>query len=821
MGILVGPGRGSAAGSAVAYATDITNIDPIKYDLLFERFLNPERISMPDIDIDFDDDGRDRIIQWTIDKYGKNNVAQIITYGTMASKSSIRDTSRVLDYPLPETNALANLLPDIKLDKIFSLDEKNLRDKTKDKYEDAKEFIEISKGNDQRAEIIDTARKLEGSVRNIGTHACGIIITPEDISNLVPVSLAKDSDFLVSQYDNSYVESAGLLKMDFLGLKNLSIIREACEIIKENKGIDIDIENIDIDNNSPESKKTYELFQKGNTVGTFQYESDGMRKYLKDLKPTKFSDLIAMNALYRPGPIKNIPSFTRRKHGEEEITYDIEDAKEYLEETYGIIVYQEQVMLLSQKLANFTKGEADTLRKAMGKKQKDILDKMKPKFITNGKNNGHREDKLEKIWSDCEAFAEYAFNKSHSTCYAFIGYQTGYLKANYPSEYMASVLSKNMGNVKTIFTFMDECRSMGIKTLPPSINESINTFTVNEYGDIRFGLNAIKGAGSWAIKDLVAERKKNGKFKNIFDFIRRVDLTSCNKRTLDALAQAGAFDEFKNIHRAQYFHLDENDKSFIEILIKYGNDIKKEKDSAQVSMFGDDITGGIEEPKIPICEEWGVIQKLKKEEEMLGLFISGHPLDDYKYHFDYFIKTKIEDIVENTDRYISKNVIIGGMITESQHRVSQKGTFWGSFKITDFTKEYSVRVFGENYEKFKPLMADGRIVYLELKLTKNNKNTGEYWQNIVDMKLLSDVKLEGGKISLKVNIEDIENKLFEYLDRIKEMKTGNTELKLNVIDKNKNVSLEMFYKNNIDATIENMNIIYDKNYNDIIEIKNK
>lgn len=812
MGVLVGPGRGSAAGSAVAYSIGITNIDPIKYNLLFERFLNPERISMPDIDIDFDDEGRQKVIDLVIEKYGKNNVAQIITYGTMASKSSVRDVSRVLDYPLPETNILANLLPDtVKLNKLFELDQKKLEETTKDKYEGAKKIIEISKGKDNRAEIINKARILEGSVRNTGTHACGLIITPENIVNLIPVAVAKDSNLLVSQYDNSYVESAGLLKMDFLGLKNLSIIRDTCNRIEKTKGIVIDIDNITLEDN-----KTYELFSKGETIATFQYESDGMRKYLKDLKPTIFSDLIAMNALYRPGPLEYIPSFIRRKHGKEEIKYDIPEMKEFLEETYGITVYQEQVMLLSQKLAGFTKGEADTLRKAMGKKQSEILVKMKPKFLEGGKNNNYSEQKLEKVWKDWEAFAEYAFNKSHSTCYAFIGYQTGYLKANFPSEYMASVLSKNMNDVKTISFFIQECKRMGIKILQPCINESINNFKVDKNGNIRFGLNAIKGVGESVIDNFVQERKKNGKYKSIFDFIERIDFKSCNKRTLESLAQSGAFDCFEDIHRGQYFELNINGISFIETLIKYKNNLKMQESSNQISIFDqEELVNSILLPKVVSSEPWGTLEKLNKEEEVLGLYISGHPLDDYRDNFRYFVDTNVEDISEsNNANIMDKKLHIAGILSNVLHRVSQKGVRWASFDITDFSGTTQIKIFGESYEKYKHFLDNGLIVFIDLRISKGFKE-GDIRQDIREIKLLKDKEnTEREKIILDIDIKDIDDDFFENLEKIRDLKKGIGRVYLNIVDKEKNLSLEMYSQKElmVEPNIENISFIENLGY---------
>src|SRR5690625_2820264 len=553
MGVSVGPGRGSAAGSVVAYCLDITNIDPIKYDLLFERFLNPERISMPDIDIDFDDEGRSKVMDYVIEKYGKTQVAQIITYGTMAARSSIRDTARVIDLPLSDADRISNLVPNMtKLSKVFGMDPQELQSSFRaEELPNVNELIALTDSTNLDGETVRQARILEGSVRNTGTHACGVIITPDDITKFVPIATARGSDLNVTQFDNSVVERAGLLKMDFLGLKTLTLIKDTVQIVKHRHNIDIDPEEFPLDD-----KKTYKLFQRGETVGIFQYESPGMQKHMRSLRPTNFADLIAMNALYRPGPMEYIPSFIRRKHGEEEIEYDLPEMEEYLEETYGITVYQEQVMLLSQKLADFTRGEADVLRKAMGSKIISVLEEMKPKFIEQAKANGHPEDKLEKIWKDWEAFASYAFNKSHSTCYAWIAYQTAYLKAHYPAEYMAAVLSNNMNDIKQVTFFMEEAKRMGLKVLSPDVNESFYKFTVNEAGDIRFGMGAVKGVGAGAVATIV-ENRKDGKYRSVFDLAKRIDLRAANKRALENLAYAGGFDSFNN-HRAQYFH-DEGD----------------------------------------------------------------------------------------------------------------------------------------------------------------------------------------------------------------------------------------------------------------------
>ncbi len=631
MGVWVGPGRGSAAGSAVAYCIGITNVDPIEYDLLFERFLNPERISMPDIDIDFDDEGRDKIIKWVIDKYGKMNVAQIITYSVLGGKSAIKDAGRVLDVSIPETNNIAKLVPaspGMNIAKALSKYDK-LPPEDKMLTDEMKTILENPQ--DARYAVLSSAQKMEGCIRNTGIHACGVIITPEDISNLVPITTAaKDVDILVSQFDNSVAESAGLLKMDFLGLRTLTIIKHAIKLIKNRHGIDINPDEIPLTD-----ENTFKLFQEGRTVGIFQYESPGMQKYMRELKPTNFADLIAMNALYRPGPIKYIPNFINRKHGIEEIVYDLDETKEYLEETYGITVYQEQVMLLSQKLANFTKGEADTLRKAMGKKQIDVLNKMYPKFIEGGTKNNLDTEKLEKIWNDWKAFAEYAFNKSHSTCYALIAYHTAYLKANYPAEYMASVMSNNINNTKQITLFMEDCKNIGVDVLGPDVNESEYEFAVNDKGQIRFGLGAIKGIGEGPSEAIVLTRKSK-RFNDIFDFFERVPNPQINKRVVESLVVAGAFDEADQYHRAQYFDVDTAGRTTVERLLRYGQSYQDNKNEVENSLFADFADEvKIEPPKILPSPEWPNMHKLNKEKEIIGFYLSAHPLDEFKFQYQF------------------------------------------------------------------------------------------------------------------------------------------------------------------------------------------
>ena len=709
MGVSVGPGRGSVAGSIVAYSLGITKVDPIKYDLLFERFLNPDRVSMPDIDIDFDDEGRSKVIDYVIEKYGDNQVAQIITYGKMAAKSSIRDTARVLDLSLGDADFLAKLVPNnTKLADIFSFDKKKLGSELRaDDYSNALELKNLSDGDDLQAETINQARVIEGSLRNVGVHACGVIITPDDITEFVPIATAKDSSLAVTQYDNSVVESAGLLKMDFLGLKTLTLIKDTIKLVKYRHDVQIDIDNIPLND-----IKTYELFQRGDTVGIFQYESLGMQKYLRDLKPTIFEDLIAMNALYRPGPLEYIPSFVRRKNGQEKIQYDIPIMEDYLKETYGITVYQEQVMQLSQKLANFSKGDADLLRKAMGKKIFSLLEKLKPNFINGGISNGYSEEILEKIWKDWQAFASYAFNKSHSTCYALIAYQTAYLKAHYPAEYMAAVLSNNMNDIKQVSFFMEECKHMNINVLGPDVNESFYKFTVNDDNAIRFGMGAVKGVGESAVSAIIESRKES-KYNSIFDFAKRVDLRSANKKAFDSLVLAGAFDSIDSAHRAQYFCENEEGQTFIEKAIRFGSKYQERKNSAQTNLFADFGEMSLAEPEFPQCENWTKLNQLKKEKDVVGIYISGHPLDEYMDSVRFFSNIKLNDL-KNLNPLVDKEVRIAGIIGEVEHKISKNGKGWATFILEDYYESYELRIFGEEYLKFKHFLIENNFVCLKM-----------------------------------------------------------------------------------------------------------
>lgn len=792
MDVSVGPGRGSAAGSVAAYCLWITNIDPLKYNLLFERFLNPDRISMPDIDIDFDDEGRSRVMDYVINKYGANQVAQIITYGTMAAKSSIRDTARVLDLPLFDADRIAKLIPTMsKLNKIFSLTDKELAVKFRSEdLEKVNELINIADGSDLQAETLNIARLLEGSVRNTGIHACGVIITPDDITKFVPVAVAKDSDLYVTQFDNSVVEDAGLLKMDFLGLKTLTLIKDTVKIVKAKHDILLDPESFPLDD-----EKTYALFQRGETVGVFQYESPGMQKHLRDLKPTVFDDLIAMNALYRPGPMDYIPSFVKRKHGDEEIQYDLPAMEEYLKETYGITVYQEQVMLLSQKLADFTKGEADVLRKAMGKKQIAVLDKMKPKFIEQASANGHEVKTLEKIWKDWEAFASYAFNKSHSTCYAWIAYQTAYLKAHYPAEYMAAVLSNNMNDIKQVTFFMDECKRMKLPVLGPDVNESFYKFSVNKDNAVRFGMGAIKGVGHGAVITIVEYRKKDGPYKSIFDMAKRIDLRAANKRAFENLALAGGFDCFGN-HRAQYFHKEGDDITFLEKAVKYGAKHQENENSAQVSLFGETSEVQIAEPIVPPCEEWGTMKKLAQEREVVGVYISGHPLDDFKTEMKTFCSGTVAFFNDMTP-YVNREITFGGVVTDVQHRVSKQGKGWAMFTIEDYTDSFEFRIFGEEYLKYRHFLMRNNFVYVKTLVREGwvNKETGKKSDPRLQFngfQLLHDVMEQyAKKLTIQLNIKELHKETVLRLKELLYLHPGNQILNFVVYDNTEKIKLHM------------------------------
>ena len=806
MGVFVGPGRGSAAGSVVAYCIGITNIDPIKYNLLFERFLNPDRKSMPDIDTDFDDEGRQKVIDYVVDKYGKNQVAQIITYGTMAAKMSIKDVARVLDLPLAESNVLAKLVPDkpgTELGRVLhapiTIKEgaKSLEEKEGYQQEDidnVKKLREIYRGNDIRAQVLKEAERLEGSVRNTGIHAAGIIIAPQDLTSLIPVATAKDSDLWVTQIEGSVIEEAGVIKMDFLGLKTLSILKMALALIKQNHGVVIDLDTIPLDD-----EKTFKLYQQGETNATFQFESVGMQKYLRELKPDKFDDLIAMNALYRPGPIAYIPNFIDRKHGREAISYDLDEMKEILAETYGITVYQEQVMLLSQKIGGFTKGDADVLRKAMGKKQKSVLDKMKAQFVEGATSKGHDAQILEKIWTDWEAFAQYAFNKSHSTCYAFVAYQTAYLKAHYPGEYMSAVLN-NAGSIEKITFFMEECKRMGIKVLGPDINESLNGFAVNQKGEIRFGLGGLKGVGEAAIETIITEREKGGSFASIFDFIKRVISRSVNKKSLESLAYSGAFDCFTDFHRAQYFKIPDGERvSGLEKIINYGQALQSLSAGSTNTLFGDLSSAmQVPVPKLTKTEPWTLTELLEHEKDVTGMFMSGHPLDHFKFELRYYGITNIADFNEIKETlHLQPNpgraIKVAGLIIDVQHRVTKTGKNFGSFAIEDFSGKTEFVLWSEDYIKFQNYLDKGQNVLLNGFFRPRYNRPNEFDFKVSSINLLETVKQNLTR-SLDINIHaaSLTPQFVEFIETNVKKYPGKSSLRFNVLEPKENLLVSLY-----------------------------
>jgi len=775
MGVSVGPGRGSAAGSAVAYCLRITDIDPIKYGLLFERFLNPDRISLPDIDIDFDEDGRDSVLKYVVDKYGHDKVAHIITFGSMAAKMAIRDVARVQKLPLPDADRLAKLVPErpgVTLTQAYS------------------EVPELARERESSNKLIATTLKyagvLEGSVRQTGVHACGIIIGKDSLDNYIPLCTAKDAELYVTQYEGSHVESVGLLKMDFLGLKTLSIIRDAIENIKKSKGVEINLESLPLDD-----KKTFELFSNGDTTGIFQFESAGMKRYLRDLIPNRFEDLIAMNALYRPGPMDNIREFIKRKHGGR-IDYPLPAMEKFLNDTYGITVYQEQVMLLSQELGGFSRGEADNLRKSMGKKKKSIMDELKLKFLEGCKKNGYNEEVAISIWSDWESFAQYAFNKSHSTCYALIAYQTGYLKAHYPAEFMAAVLSRNINDIKKITTLMDETRRMGMEVLGPDVNESNVKFTVNRDGNIRFGLGAIKGVGESAVIQLIEERERDGLYKDIYDLVERVNLNALNKKNLEAMAVAGALDCFMNITRAQYFALDTRGSSFIESLIRYGNNSKTIKQSSSQTLFGD--SGGFDliKPEPSACPDWPKLEKLNREKEVIGIYLSSHPLDDFKLEINTFTTATLADL-QNLKDYLDREVFVAGMVTDTKNGIGKNGKPYGSFTLQDYTDSFRFMMFDKDYLDNSKFFITGYYLLVKGRVQKRKYRDDELEFSIRKINLLSSVKDELIKtVTLKIDPENINTEMINELkDLIRENK-GETELRFLFLDTDDRISLPMF-----------------------------
>ena len=781
--VSVGPGRGSAAGSAVAYCLGITQIDPIKYDLLFERFLNPDRISLPDIDVDFDDDGRGRVLNWVTEKYGQEKVAHIITYGTMATKLAIKDVARVQKLPLSESDRLCKLVPDKIPDKKLNLTNAIA-------YVPELQAAEVSSDPVLR-DTIKYAKMLEGNVRNTGVHACGTIICRDDITDWVPVSTADDKEtgekMLVTQYEGSVIEDTGLIKMDFLGLKTLSIIKEAVENIKKSKGIDLNIDEVPIDDPA-----TYKLYSEGRTVGTFQFESAGMQKYLRELQPSTFEDLIAMNALYRPGPMDYIPDFIDRKHGRKPIEYDIPIMEKYLKDTYGITVYQEQVMLLSRLLADFTRGESDALRKAMGKKLRDKLDHMKPKFIEGGKKNGHDPKILEKIWADWEKFASYAFNKSHATCYSWVAYQTAYLKANYPSEYMAATMSRNISNITEITKLMDESKATGINVLGPDVNESGLKFSVNQHGDIRFGLGAIKGVGESAVQSILAEREKNGPFKGIFDFVQRVNLSACNRKNIENLALAGSFDSFPEIRREDFFVKNAKDESFVEVLVRYGNKYQMDKAVAANSLFGGEHEVEIATPEIVRAPAWGDLERLNKERELVGIYLSAHPLDEYAVILENVCNVHMSELSDLTPLQ-NRDLTLGGIVTGVREGYTKTGKPYGVAKVEDYSGGAEFAFFGNEWVEKKNFFMEGMFLFMRGKCQPRQWKQEEWEVKINTIELLPEVKdnlIE--KLTIKVPLSAVNEEMITEISSLAKSNPGKTKLYFYVRDEDGQMYVNLF-----------------------------
>lgn len=782
MGVSIGPGRGSAAGSAVAYCLGITKIDPIKYDLLFERFLNPDRISLPDIDVDFDDDGRGLVLRWVTEKYGAEKVAHIITYGTMATKLAIKDVARVQKLPLPESDRLAKLVPDKIPDKKLNLPNAIA-------YVPELQAAEVSSDPLVR-DTIKYAKMLEGNVRGTGVHACGTIICRDDITDWVPVSTADDKEtgekMLVTQYEGSVIEDTGLIKMDFLGLKTLSIIKEAVENIRLSQGIELDIDTISI-----EDPKTYQLYSEGKTIGTFQFESAGMQKYLRELQPTTFEDLIAMNALYRPGPMDYIPDFIDRKHGRKPIEYDIPVMEKYLKDTYGITVYQEQVMLLSRLLADFTRGESDALRKAMGKKLRDKLDHMKPKFIAGGQKNGHDPKILEKIWGDWEKFASYAFNKSHATCYSWVAYQTAYLKANYPPEYMAGVMSRNISNITEITKLMDECKAMSIPVLGPDVNESNLKFTVNKKGEIRFGMGAVKGVGEGAVQAIIEERKANGPFKGIFDFVQRVNLTACNKKNLEGLALGGGFDSFPELKREQYFAVNAKGETFLETLIRYGNKYQMDQAAAVNSLFGGDNVVDIATPEILPAAPWSDLERLNKEKELVGIYLSAHPLDEYSIVLEEVCTTHMADLSDKA-ALANQDLTMGGIVTNVREGFGKTGKPYGIVRLEDYSGSAELPFFGNDWIEWRNYLSVGMFLFIRAKCQPRQWKPDELDIKVVSIELLADVKEEKiEKLTIFASLASLNEELILELSSLIKEHPGKAELYFKVKDSDGQMGVDM------------------------------
>ena len=830
LGVSVGPGRGSAAGSVVAYCLRITDLDPLKYDLLFERFLNPDRISLPDIDTDFDDAGRGKVLDWVSEKYGHTQVAHIITYGTMATKSAIADVGRVQRIPLARVNEIKGLIPEKSFpDNITDEKGKSPKVNLKNCYKYVDELRALLNGDEpQIRNMLTYAAQLEDTIRQVGVHACGVIIGADDLTKFAPLSTVEDKTtgkrVLVTEYDGHVVESVGLIKMDFLGLKTLTIIKECLKNIKKAHDIDIDIDHISI-----EDADTYKLFQEGRTVGVFQFESAGMRKYMKELKPTVMGDLIAMNALYRPGPMDYIPQFIRRKHGLEPVTYDIPVMEKYLKDTYGVTVYQEQVMLLSRLLANFTRGESDQLRKAMGKKIIKMLEELKPKFINGGKANGHNEKTLEKIWADWEKFASYAFNKSHAACYSWVAYQTAYLKAHYPAEFMAANLTVAKDDIKDVTKFMDECKAMKISVLAPDVNESEMNFTVNSKGDIRFGLGGVKGVGEGAVEAIIHEREKNGKYKDLFDFLERVNLQACNRKTVESLALAGAFDGFDGLYREQLFASNAKGENMLEVVMRYGNRFQQDKQERSISLFDGFDIGGIEvqRPELPIAPRWSAIERLNKEKDLIGIFLSAHPLDEWEFEVKELCNTTAEEMQqfdawtspsarasaatqneENREeeeeqkekltpnqwleKHAGQPLHLGGIIVAAEDRMSQKGNPWGKYTIEDYTGSYQFSLFGEIYQRFAAILRPNMYVYLTGVIQQRGAHMkwfkpkpieeAEYEFAVQQVQQIKEAQKDLRSITLQIPIENVQPDLIDELMDITKQYPGETSLRLEIFD---------------------------------------
>lgn len=788
MGVSVGPGRGSAAGSMVAYCLGITQIDPIKYDLLFERFLNPDRISLPDIDIDFDDDGRGEVLRWVTEKYGANKVAHIITYGTMAAKMAIRDVARVEKLPLSDADRLAKLIP-AHLPEVNGKEPKITIKNCIAGVPELKDAAE--NGNELTRETMLYAEMLEGNVRGTGVHACGTIICRDDITDWVPVSTADDKEtkekLLVTQYEGSVIEDTGLIKMDFLGLKTLSIIKEAIKNVKESKGIEVDIDSVPIDD-----KLTYDLYSAGRTIGTFQFESPGMQSHLRNLKPTTFEDLIAMNALYRPGPMEYIPQFIKRKHGIEPIEYDIPIMEQYLKDTYGITVYQEQVMLLSRLLGNFTRGMSDALRKAMGKKIRSKLDELKPKFIEGGKQNGHDPKVLEKIWGDWEKFASYAFNKSHATCYSWVAYQTAYLKAHYPSEYMAAVLSRNISDITEITKFMDECKVMGIKVLEPDVNESNLKFTVNKEGNIRFGLGAVKGVGENAARAIIEEREKNGLYTSLFDFARRVNLNACNRKNVENLILAGAFDNFNEATREQFFATNTKGEMFLDLFMRYGVSYQIDKSKQQNSLFGADMVE-IPTPEVPRAERWSDLERLNKERDLVGVYLSSHPLESYSLLLDYVCNLSLKNFSSDLEKYANSDIIIGGIVTSYREGLTKKGSPYGIITIEDYSGTAEIALFSKDFINFGAYGKEGLYLLVQGKVEIAKYNNKPQLR-IAKISLMDEAMTNAIKdITIVVDSQNFDSSKAIAVNEVVNKYIGGTgQLKFEIVDKSQGYNVPLY-----------------------------